>query len=155
MNKHTLIVLLIAASLGLLVFGCSRESFQTKTESAGTKPKPVESATPKPVQVPAYQSAESANNLPPTLPPEMFSENVRAAYEVAKRIPKTLAQLPCFCHCDRTLKHKSLHSCYVDDHAASCGICMNSAMKAYKLQMEKKMTPDQIREELIAEYKNH
>ena len=156
MIKHKLTALLIATSLGFLAVGCSTQSGQSvKTEPVGTKPSPVASATKKPVQVPAYQSEESAKTLPPTLSPEMFTGEVRAAYEVAKRIPETIAQLPCFCRCDRSMKHKSLHSCYVDDHAVRCGICINSAMKAYKLQLEKKMTPTQIREELIAEYKNH
>lgn len=108
--------------------------------------------TPKPV--PAFQGPEGAKTLEKTLDPAMFSGSVRSAYQVVKEIPETIAQLPCYCRCDQGMGHKSLHSCFVDDHAASCGICTNSALKAYKLEKEKKMTPEQIREELIAEYKN-
>lgn len=108
--------------------------------------------TPKPV--PAFQGPEGAKTLEKTLDPAMFSGSVRSAYQVVKEIPETIAQLPCYCRCDTGMGHKSLHTCFVDDHAASCGICTNSALKAYKLQKERKMTPEQIREELIAEYKN-
>lgn len=108
--------------------------------------------TPK--AVPAFQSVESAKNLPRTLDPSLFTGSVKMAYQVVREIPETIAQLPCYCRCDRSVGHKSLHSCFEDEHAVSCGICMNSALKAYKLQKEKKFTPEQIREELIAEYKN-
>lgn len=106
--------------------------------------------TPKPV--PAFQSPEGAKKLPKTLDASLFTGSVKMAYQVVSEIPETIAQLPCYCRCDRSMGHKSLYSCYLDDHAANCGICMNSALKAYKLQKEKKMSPEQIREELIAEY---
>jgi hypothetical protein len=108
--------------------------------------------TPKPV--PAFQSSESARKLPKTLDPSLFTGSVKMAYQVVQEIPETIAQLPCYCRCDKSMGHKSLYSCFEDDHAAGCGICMNSALKAYKLQKEKKLTPEQIRDELIAEYKN-
>jgi len=108
--------------------------------------------TPKPV--PAFQSIESARKLPKTLDPSLFTGSVKMAYQVAREIPETIAQLPCYCRCDKSMGHKSLYTCFEDDHAAGCGICMNSALKAYKLQKEKKLTPEQIRDELIAEYKN-
>ena len=107
----------------------------------------------KPKQpIPAYQGDEGIKSLKATLSPDMFQGQIKAAYAAVKEIPKTIAQLPCYCHCDRSMGHKSLHSCFEDDHAAGCGICMNSALKAYKLEKEKKMTPDQIRAELIKEY---
>ena len=108
--------------------------------------------TPKPV--PAFQSVEAAKNLPKTLDPSLFTGSIRSAYQVVSEIPEVIAQLPCYCRCDRGFGHKSLHTCFMDDHAASCGICTNSALKAYKLYKEKKMSPDQIRDELIKEYGN-
>lgn len=102
--------------------------------------------------MPAYQSETSAKNLPMTLAPEMFKGTIRTAYAAVREIPETIAQLPCYCRCDKAFGHKSLYSCYVDDHAAQCGICTNSAIKALKLKKEKNMTPAQIRQELAAEY---
>lgn len=115
----------------------------TNTQTNQTPPKPP---------MPAFQSEESAKNLPATLSPDMFKGETKAAYKIVKEIPETIAQLPCYCHCDKAIGHKSLHTCYVDDHAAQCGVCMNSVLKAYKLKKEKKMTAAQIREQLAAEY---
>ena len=103
--------------------------------------------------VPAFQTdAESLKNLPRTLAPELFTGNVRQAYQLVKEIPQTIAQLPCYCHCDRSIGHKSLHSCFVDDHASGCGICMEEAVMAYRLQKEQHLKPEQIRERIIAHY---
>jgi hypothetical protein len=102
--------------------------------------------------VPAFQSEEGAKTLKPTLKPEIFTGAVRAAYAAVREIPQTIAQLPCYCRCDRSVGHKSLHSCFEDEHGANCGICMNSALMAYKLEKEQKLKPAQIRERLIAQY---
>jgi hypothetical protein len=89
--------------------------------------------------------------LAPTLPPEQFFGQTRQAYQVAKEIPSTLAQLPCYCYCDETIGHKSLHTCYESDHSAQCAVCQNEALIAYKLQKEG-LTIEQIRERIIAEF---
>ena len=67
-------------------------------------------------------------------------------------IPQTIAQLPCYCHCDRGFGHKSLHSCYVDGHASSCAVCVEEVLTAYRLQKQEGLSPAQIRERIIAEY---
>lgn len=103
--------------------------------------------------VPAFQTdAASLRNLPPTLGPEMFVGPQRVAYQMARDIPQTLAQLPCYCHCDKGFGHKSLHSCFEDDHAAHCAVCMDEAILAYRLQKQENLTPAQIRERIIAQY---
>ena len=56
-----------------------------------------------------------------TLDPNRFSDSrVRAAYQVAKEIPWVLDSIYCYCACEESpaFKHKSLLSCYVDNHAA-------------------------------------
>ena len=104
------------------------------------------------VRVPAYQSVEQTEKLASTLPANKFFGKSREAYWVAKEIPKTLAQLPCYCECDRSFGHKSLHSCFVDDHASQCAVCVDEALLAYKLQKEAKLTPEQVRERIIEKY---
>ena len=107
---------------------------------------------PKP-RVPAYQSStQSLATLAPTMRPEVFEGNVRRAYQVALEIPQTLAQLPCYCHCDRGQGHKSLHSCFIDEHGANCGICMNEAFMAYRLEKQQRLNIDQIREQIIKDF---
>lgn len=56
-----------------------------------------------------------------TLDPNMFSDpRIRKAYQVAKEIPWVLDSIYCYCMCEESpvFKHKSLLSCYVDNHAA-------------------------------------
>ena len=103
-------------------------------------------------RVPAFASAKEAKNLPPTLPPAQFTGQTRAAYQAVSEIPRTIAQLPCYCYCDEAFGHKSLYSCFADTHASQCAVCVEEALLAYKLQKEDKLTPEQIRERITAEY---
>jgi hypothetical protein len=104
-------------------------------------------------EVPAFEtSPASLKRLPPTLSPDAFRGTQRIAYQMVREIPETIAQLPCYCHCDKGFGHKSLHSCFVDDHASHCSICVDEAVMAYNLQREGKFTPEQIRERIIAFY---
>jgi hypothetical protein len=104
--------------------------------------------------VPAhYESTVELKGLPPVLPASQFGGKARQAYQAAKEIPQTLAQLPCYCYCDRGMGHKSLHSCFEDDHAAHCDVCVNEALMAYRM-LKQARTPAQIRQEIIAEYSN-
>lgn len=104
-------------------------------------------------RVPAFQTdAASLKNLGPTLAADQFVGKSREAYKVVKEIPQTIAQLPCYCNCDEGLGHKSLYSCYEDDHASHCAVCVDEVLLAYKLQKEEKLTPEQIRERIIAQY---
>lgn len=102
--------------------------------------------------VPAFQTASQAQKLAPSLSPVQFVGKTREAYIVAKEIPQTLAQLPCYCHCDQSFGHKSLQTCFVDDHAAHCAVCVDEALLAYRLQKEQKLAPDQVREIIIEKY---
>ncbi len=56
-----------------------------------------------------------------TLEPSIFRDPmIREAYRVAKEIPWVLDSIYCYCQCKESpvFRHKSLLSCYVDDHAA-------------------------------------
>ena len=96
-----------------------------------------------------YESPPIA--LPPTLLPEKFSGKTREAYQAAKDIPQTLAQLPCYCYCDRGMGHKSLHSCFEDDHAAHCAVCTDEALMAHRLQ-KIGLPPKEIRQRIIKQF---
>ena len=103
-------------------------------------------------QVPAHYTAPPATReLLPVLPSSQFSGKTREAYEAVKQIPVTIAQLPCYCHCDKGMGHKSLHSCFEDEHAAQCATCVDEALMAYRLQKDG-LSPAQIRERIVAQY---
>jgi hypothetical protein len=109
---------------------------------------------PQNKRVPAYleASAEELKHLPPTLSPAQFFGRARLAYQAVKEIPRTIAQLPCYCYCDEGFGHKSLHSCFENDHASHCAVCVEEALLAHRLQKKEKLTPAAIRERIIKEY---
>lgn len=103
--------------------------------------------------VPAFlKEAPSRSSLGPTLAPEQFEGLTRDAYRAVREIPVTIAQMPCYCHCDRGMGHKSLYSCFEDDHAAHCAVCVNEALMAHKLEKEQKLTAPQIRDRIVAQF---
>ena len=153
-TKYLISILIIVAAVVAALFATrgSRPS-----EHQQHPPIVKQQVTPQPdtatVSVPAhYEQAPSVTSLGPTLAPENFSGKTRQAYQVAKDIPQTLAQLPCYCHCDRGMGHKSLHSCFEDDHAGHCATCTDEALMAYRLQKEEHLSAKQIRERIIAAY---
>lgn len=55
------------------------------------------------------------------------------SYGAAKKHPQVLDQIFCFCNCDKSIGHKSLLSCFADNHASMCGICQDEALLATKM----------------------
>lgn len=86
-----------------------------------------------------------------TLDPGMFKGEVREAYEIAEQDPALLAQLHCYCGCDKTDGHKSLLDCYRDKHGSTCAICVGEAREAEQLAKQG-MPVEQIRDSLRARY---
>jgi hypothetical protein len=146
------ILLTIFAAIAAACGGQSPSARKTQTSHSETNRR---TSTQPPLQsqprVPAFQDAKSAMSLGPTLQPEQFFGPTREAYKVVKEIPQTIAQLPCYCHCDQSIGHKSLYSCFQDTHASQCAVCVNEALIAYDMQRSG-MTPEQIRERIIAQY---
>jgi len=107
-------------------------------------------------QVPAFHDGppQKTAKLPPILPQEQlwgpsFQYPVqKKAYLLAAKIGNVLYQLPCYCHCDRSVGHGSLRSCYETTHAAHCDACMKEMFYAYQ-QTKAKKTPAQIRAAII------
>jgi hypothetical protein len=143
-------VVIIAA----LAAACGQQAptvTRTRPSDSQTATNPNTPITQSQARVPAYMDAKSARSLPPTLLPEQFIGPAREAYRAAQEIPETIAQLPCYCHCDMSRGHKSLHSCYEDTHASQCAVCVSEALLAHNLQRSG-LTPAQIRERIIAQY---
>lgn len=76
----------------------------------------------------------------PTLDPLLFPKGpdpaVRRGYEIARQYPATLDRIHCFCECQESpaFRHKTLLTCFVDRHAAGCGICLREAELAARLK---------------------
>ena len=158
--KKILIVGLMVTAVAIVAVGIwsSKQQPHTTPSAAAVADQSPQTATPATHnheamnRVPAhYEAAPPLNTLRGTLAPELFAGNVQLAYRAAKEIPQTLAQLPCYCHCDMSKGHKSLHSCFEDEHGANCGICIGEAVTAYNLERQG-LKPAQIREQIIRAY---
>lgn len=71
-----------------------------------------------------------------TLPPENFTGGTARAYQIAREIPEVLDSLYCYCDCKKHFDHKSLLTCYVDEHAVHCDICQDEAFMAAELHRQ-------------------
>ena len=155
MKRKIVWVIVGVVVVALAAFALTRQQKRpAQTESAAHSAEhpstPTSSAETQ--SVPAhYQTEPAASSLAPTLAPEKFTGKAQEAYRVVREKPQLIAQLPCYCYCDRGFGHKSLHSCFVDDHAAHCAVCVDEALLAYNLQ-KRGLSAEQIREQIIEQY---
>jgi hypothetical protein len=159
MQTKFLLIILVILALGagtLVILKSGGNATEVAHVDGGPTAPPGDTVphhgNPAKPRIPAYQLAAEVGNLPPTLASSEFFGKAREAYDVAKKIPETLAQLPCYCECDKAFGHKSLHTCFVDDHASHCAVCVDEALLAYQLQKVQKLTPEQVREKIIEKY---
>ena len=145
-------VLALGAGLLLLMYSPSKPPVADSHQANVAHDESSHATSRQRPPVPAFLDASQVSDLPPTLPATNFTGKTREAYAAAKEIPGTLAQLPCYCHCDKAFGHKSLQTCFVDDHAAQCAVCVDEALLAYRLQKEEKKTPEQVRQIIIEKY---
>jgi Protein of unknown function with PCYCGC motif len=103
-----------------------------------------------PDNTPAYEKQPAAAQVAPILSGNQLSgpyfqhSYQVTVYQMAEKIPNVLRQEPCYCRCDRTFGHHSLHSCFESRHGATCSTCMQEVLYAYQ-QTKIGRTPDQIR----------
>ena len=152
---------LLFGAIALLAVAAVLMVNSAKTSRPATAPTPNVAARQAPAsdghnhspkKVPAFQVAPVRASLGPTLDPERFTGLTRDAYRAVRQIPVTIAQLPCYCHCDEGFGHKSLYSCFEDDHAAHCDVCVREALLALTLEKQQRLSPAQIREQIVAQY---
>ncbi|SRR6266498_3813278 len=155
-KKHWLILAVLAAVGVVAVMRWQQTTSQRPqprdTASVRSKSSIASKSPISTTSVPAhYETAPPLSSLAATLPPDEFNGKTREAYQAATEIPQMIAQLPCYCYCDRGMGHKSLHSCFEDDHAAHCAVCTDEALMAYRLQ-EQGFPPKQIRQRIIEQF---
>jgi len=132
------ITVLVAAAV--VVVGIGYAGYVSSHESSH------EETTPGVVRV-----ADPGEQLRVTLDPKGFQGDVRKAYEAAERNPALLAQMHCYCGCDKADGHKNLLDCFRDTHGSTCAICVGEARDAE--QMANRGVPvEQIRDALRARY---
>jgi hypothetical protein len=117
--------------------------FRSLESASANQPDPPASA--------ATAASDPAQQLRLTLDPRRFQGDVRKAYEIAGHNPALLAQLHCYCGCDRTQGHKNLLDCFRDTHGSQCAICTGEAIEADTLANQG-MPVEQIRDALRARF---
>jgi len=113
-----------------------------------------------PAKAPAQNDCATCTERGVVLDPARFSDTriyepeVKPAYEIARKYPKTLDALHCFCECQESMvhRHKTLLTCFTSQHAAGCGICMREAMLAGELK-DKGLPDDQIENTVESTFK--
>ena len=112
---------------------------------------PLLASTSKPKPTPeAANSCTTCKERRQTMDPARFAKGyepeVKKGYEIARKYPATLDRLHCFCECAESpmFQHKTLLTCFVDTHAAGCGICLSEARLAADLK-EKGLSDDEIK----------
>jgi hypothetical protein len=109
-----------------------------------------QSATEEIVDVKSLRGGETR----PTLSPAYFTGKAAYAYTAAKEIPEVLDSLYCYCECKKNFGHKSLLSCFVDQHGKYCSICMDEAIMAYQMHKQGKSIPE-IRKTIDKRFSRH
>jgi hypothetical protein len=81
----------------------------------------------------------------PIVPANNYTGRAAATYRYAAEIPQVIDSLYCYCQCKENpmFHHKTLLTCFTDDHAADCDICMKEAEMAYEMTKQGK-TPKEI-----------
>ena len=149
-RKGLIITILSVAAIAGAIVLMNRATTEPSRQVVNSQPTPQQPRTNE--RVPAhFEDVKSIGQLAPTLSPDRFIGPAHDAYKIAQEIPQTLAQLPCYCHCDMNMGHKSIHSCFEDTHASECAVCVSEALVAYDLQRSG-MKPAQIRDRIIQVY---
>ena len=107
---------------------------------------------PHPEALKIAKEAKIAKGTP--LAASSFSGNAAAAYQIASEIPGILDRMKCYCGCDAdpVAGHKTLLSCFIDNHGANCNICIDEALLAQDLY-NRGIEVKEIRAEIDRRYK--
>jgi hypothetical protein len=129
-----------ARNLSILVVTAALAAGSALAASGKTAGNP--SASAKGAKASAQNGCATCIERRGTLDPKLFTDTriyepeVPRAYEIARKYPATLDRLHCFCECQESpkFKHKTLLTCFTDEHAAGCGICIKEALLAAELK---------------------
>ena len=85
---------------------------------------------------PIRESVDELIETRPVLSPTIFSGRVALAYQYASEIPEALDNQFCYCYCRKNFNHKTLLTCFTDDHGSKCSICQSEVFRTYQLYKE-------------------
>jgi hypothetical protein len=89
-------------------------------------------------------------------PAERYAAYPRIAevYEMVAQIPHVIDGIYCHCDCSKHSDHRSLLTCFQDDHGAACDVCLTEAALAFRMVGEGRSLKE-IRKAVDALYAGH
>ena len=72
-----------------------------------------------------------------------YTGKAAEAYRIAAEIPKVIDSQFCYCYCKKNHQHKTLLTCFTNEHGSKCDTCINEVLYAYELYKQGK-TLDEI-----------
>ena len=79
----------------------------------------------------------------PVMSSAFYTGKAAEAYRIAAEIPKIIDSQFCYCYCKKDHQHKTLLTCFTNEHGSKCDICINEVLYAYQLYKRGK-TLDEI-----------
>ncbi len=118
-------------------------------ESTGVNNPPAATAKTEPAKTERPLVRVDLIETRPVQNPNYYTGMVAQVYRWAEEIPQAFDALYCYCRCSDNpkLKHKTLLTCYTDDHASKCSICLKEGQMAWEMT-QKGMEPKDIRVEV-------
>lgn len=78
----------------------------------------------------------------PVLTSALFTGRASLAYKYAAEIPEVIDNQFCYCYCKRNHGHKTLLTCFTNDHGSKCDTCIEEVIYAYELHKQGKSIAD-------------
>ena len=79
----------------------------------------------------------------PVMSSAFYTGKTAEAYRIAAEIPKIIDSQFCYCYCKKNHQHKTLLTCFTNEHGSKCDTCINEVLYAYELYKQGK-TLDEI-----------
>jgi hypothetical protein len=79
----------------------------------------------------------------PVMSSAFYTGKAAEAYRIAAEIPKIIDSQFCYCYCKKNHQHKTLLTCFTNEHGSKCDTCINEVLYAYELYKQGK-TLDEI-----------
>ena len=79
----------------------------------------------------------------PVMSSAFYTGKAAEAYRIAAEIPKIIDSQFCYCYCKKNHQHKTLLTCFTNEHGSKCDTCINEVLYAYQLYKRGK-TLDEI-----------
>jgi hypothetical protein len=58
---------------------------------------------------------------------------IAEVYQMVAQIPEVIDGIYCHCDCSKHSDHRSLLTCFQDDHGAACDVCLTEAALAFRM----------------------